>query len=188
MEGALWVVALSCGLVAAESWHAAKVSAQAALAFAAEGPRTRTAAKAGMESPVSNSDAVIGALEIRALGLKVPVLANYDPSSLKRGVGHIPNTAMPGGLGNLGLAGHRDTYFRPLRNVRKGMLIEIRTAEGKFTYQINSTEVVNPEQVEVLDIRDKPELTLITCYPFEFIGAAPQRFIVHARLLSLDPA
>ncbi len=150
--------------------------------------------QAGSENPlprgtpvVHGDGAVIGRLEIPKLGLFVPVLENFDPDTLKRGVGHIPGTAMPGGLGNLGLAGHRDTYFRPLRNVRPGMEIDVVTAEGKYRYQIDSTEIVTPEQVDVLDIRSVPELTLITCYPFEFIGAAPKRFIVHAHLLSLEP-
>ena len=139
-------------------------------------------------APVVHGDgAVIGRVEIPAVGLKVPMLENYDPDSLKRGVGHIPGTALPGGLGNLGLAGHRDTFFRPLRNIRVGMLIDVVTAEGKFAYKIESTEIVNPDEVRVLDIRNTPELTLVTCYPFNFIGAAPRRFIVHARLLSLDP-
>ncbi len=139
-------------------------------------------------TPVVRGDgAVIGRLEIPRLALSVPVLENFDPATLKRGVGHIPGTAMPGGLGNLGLAGHRDTYFRPLRNVQAGMEIDVVTSEGKYRYQADSTEIVTPEQVDVLDIRAVPELTLITCYPFDYIGAAPKRFIVRAHLLSLEP-
>ena len=184
MEAGLWVVALGCGLVAAESWHAGVVSAKAARSFSERRPVSAGAEQATVEE---SADTVIGQMAIPALHLTVPVMAGYDAASLKRGVGHITNTAMPGGLGNMGLAGHRDTYFRPLEKVRKGMVIEVRTAAGKFSYQIESTEIVNPDQVEVLDIRERPEMTLVTCYPFHFIGAAPQRFIVHARLMSLDP-
>ena len=130
---------------------------------------------------------VIARLEIPRLGLAVPVMADYDPNSLLRGVGHIHGTAMPGGLGTMGLAGHRDTYFRPLRRIAPKMDIRVVDATGMYHYQVDSTEVVTPEQVEVLDIRMRPELTLITCYPFDFIGAAPKRFIVHAHLISVSP-
>ena len=130
---------------------------------------------------------VIARLEIPRIGLSVPVMADYDPNSLLRGIGHIEGTALPGGLGTMGLAGHRDTYFRPLRRIAPKMDIQVADATGTYHYQVDSTEVVTPEQVEVLDIRMRPELTLITCYPFDFIGAAPKRFIVHAHLLSVSP-
>ncbi len=130
---------------------------------------------------------VLGKLEIPKLSLSVPVMSNYDSNSLLRGVGHIEGTAMPGGLGTMGLAGHRDSYFRPLRRIIKGMNVDITDEEGTFHYRVDSTEIVTPEQVEVLNIHNRPELTLITCYPFDFIGAAPKRFIVHARLLSMLP-
>ncbi len=128
----------------------------------------------------------MGRLEIKEIGLSVPVLQSYDPATLKRGVGHVPGTAVPGGLGNMVLAGHRDTYFRPLREARAGMEIEVVTQGGRYRYSIDSMEVVTPEQVEVLDIGSRPEMTLITCYPFDYVGAAPKRFIVHAHLLSVD--
>ena len=131
--------------------------------------------------------AVIGKLVITEIGLSVPILESFDPKTLARGVGHIPGTAVPGGLGNLGLAGHRDTFFRPLRNVREGMQIQIGTAEGTWRYSVDRTEIVLPEQVSVLDVGDRPEMTLITCYPFDYVGAAPKRFIVHAHLLSAVP-
>ena len=94
---------------------------------------------------------------------------------------------MPGGLGTLGLAGHRDTYFRPLSRIAPKMDIRVGDSSGVYHYQVDSTEIVKPEQVSVLDIRNVPELTLITCYPFHYIGAAPLRFIVHAHLLSVVP-
>jgi sortase A len=131
---------------------------------------------------------VIGRLEIVEIGLTVPVFDNYDPDSLRQGVGHIHGTAMPGGLGNLALAGHRDTFFRPLRGIRKGMSMAIFSNEGRFNYVVDSTAIVSPEAVSVLDIHDVPEMTLITCYPFDFIGAAPKRFIVRGHLLLIGPA
>lgn len=87
----------------------------------------------------------------------------------------------------MGLAGHRDTYFRPLRRIAAKMEIQVVDQIGTYHYEVDSTEVVTPEQVEVLEIRQRPELTLITCYPFDFVGAAPKRFIVHAHLLSAAP-
>ena len=128
----------------------------------------------------------MGRLEIVTIGLSVPIVDNYDAPTLVRGVGHVPGSAMPGGLGNLVLAGHRDTFFRPLRNVRTGMKVEVITSVGRYGYMIDRTEIVAPDKVDVLDIGLQPEMTLITCYPFEYVGAAPKRFIVHAHLLSLD--
>ena len=129
----------------------------------------------------------IGRLEIPSVGLTVPILADYETESLLHGVGHIPGTAMPGGLGTMGLAGHRDTYFRPLRAIRAKMDIRVSDRSGTYHYEVDSTEIVRPEDVQVLDIKERPELTLVTCYPFNFIGAAPRRFIVHAHLLSALP-
>ena len=107
---------------------------------------------------------VLGSLSITEVGLVVPILEAADPATLSRGVGHVPGTALPGGLGNLVLAGHRDSYFRPLRNVRSGMQIEVATQAGKWQYAIDSTEIVTPDQVSILDIGERPEMTLITCY------------------------
>jgi sortase A len=84
--------------------------------------------------------------------------------------------------------GNRDTFFRPLRNVKAGMQIEIASKIGNFRYSIDSTEIVMPDQVRVLDLGDRPGMTLITCYPFDYIGPAPERFNVHAHLLSADPS
>ena len=134
------------------------------------------------------SGKVIGRMEIVGIGLAVPMLENYDPATLTRGVGHVPGTAAPGGLGNLVLAGHRDTFFRPLRSIKPGMEIKLTTSAGTWQYSVDRTEIVTPDRVDVLEIGDRPEMTLVTCYPFDFIGAAPKRFIVHAHLLSADPA
>ena len=129
---------------------------------------------------------VIGRLEIPTLGLSVPVLESYEPDTLRKGIGHVPGSALPGGLGNLVLAGHRDTFFRPLRNAKAGMEIDVATSDKRFAYEVDSTEIVTPAQVEIMDIGERPGMTLITCYPFDFVGQAPKRFIVHAHLVS-DP-
>jgi sortase A len=87
---------------------------------------------------------------------------------------------MPGELGNVGLAGHRDSFFRPLRHIRPGDMIALHTPNGPFQYRVESTRVVSPANVEVLAPADKPELTLITCFPFNYVGPAPHRFVVRA--------
>jgi sortase A len=133
------------------------------------------------------SGALIGRIDIPALHLSVAVLEDDQSKSLLRGLGHIPGTAELGGLGTVGLAGHRDTFLRPLRKIAPGMEIRAISAAGTYHYIVDSTEIVTPDAVDVLDIRTRPELTLITCYPFNYIGHAPRRFIAHAHLVSLSP-
>ncbi len=130
---------------------------------------------------------MVGRLEIPALGLQVPITPGIDALDLTRGVGHIQGTAMPGGLGTVGLAGHRDTYLRALRRVALGMDIKLVDQHGVYHYTVDRTEIVTPDQVQVLAIGDKPKLVLITCYPFDYVGAAPRRFVVHADLVSVSP-
>ena len=133
------------------------------------------------------SGTVIGRIEIPRLHLSVAVLEDDESKSLLRGLGHVRGTAELGGLGTVGLAGHRDTFLRPLREVAPGMEIRASNASGTYHYVVDSTEIVPPEAVEVLDIRTRPELTLITCYPFNYVGPAPRRFVVHAHLVSVSP-
>jgi sortase A len=130
---------------------------------------------------------VLGRIEIPELNLSAAILPNYDPDSLRKGVGHIPNTALPGGLGTVGLAGHRDTFFRPLRTMRAHAEIRLVVPGGTYRYVVDSTEIVTPDRVDVLATGMQPELILITCFPFDYIGAAPKRFIVHAHLVSVSP-
>jgi len=96
-------------------------------------------------------------------------------------VGHIPNTALPGEKGNVGLAAHRDTLFRGLKDIRQNDLIQFETLSGNHSYRVETTRIVKPEDVSVLKPGPAPELTLVTCYPFHYIGNAPERFIVKAR-------
>ncbi len=132
--------------------------------------------------PIGNPDQVLGKLDIPALHLSTPIVNNDDDESLMMGAGHVRGTAMPGGLGNFAVAAHRDTYFRPLAGIRPGMKMDVVTADGTYTYIVASTKIVSPEDVEVLDMGDIPEMTLITCYPFHYIGSAPKRFVVRGRL------
>jgi len=123
----------------------------------------------------------IGVIEIPRIGIAVIVVQGDSPDILKRAVGHIADTALPGNAGNVVLAGHRDTFFRPLRNLRVGDAIALKTRQGDFDYVVESTFVVGPTDIWVLDARGGHTLTLITCYPFSYIGPAPDRFIVRAR-------
>lgn len=121
-----------------------------------------------------------GRLEIARLGLSVMVVEGDDQRTLRRAVGHIPGTALPGQNGNMALTGHRDTFFRPLRNIRQDDTIILSTLQGEFRYRVVSTQVVSPENVSILEPGDNEILTLITCHPFYYVGAAPNRFIVRA--------
>ena len=126
--------------------------------------------------------AAIGRIEIPRLGVSAIVRAGSDARTLRLAVGHIPGTALPGEAGNVGLAGHRDTFFRRLRDVKSDDEIRVTTPAGTFSYWVERTDIVNPRDVWVLDPTREPALTLVTCYPFNFVGAAPQRFIVRAAL------
>ena len=131
---------------------------------------------------------VIGEMEVPRLGLKTIFVQGDSPRILRRAVGHLPATALPGEAGNVALAGHRDTVFRPLRGIQPGDAITIKTPDGEFEYQVESTEVVWPSDVQVLQPSRENTLTLVTCFPFYYVGPAPKRFIVHARQIGRLPA
>jgi sortase A len=122
----------------------------------------------------------VGEIDIPRLALKAIILQGDSSQVLRRGVGHLPGTPMPGEWGNVGLAGHRDSFFRSLRHIRPGDMITLRTLKGQFQYRVESTRVVSPANIEVLAATDKRELTLVTCFPFNYVGAAPHRFVVRA--------
>jgi sortase A len=123
---------------------------------------------------------LVGRIDIPRLDLSAVVFEGTTDDTLARGVGHLRGSAGPGERGNLVLAGHRDTFFRELRNIREGDEVDIKGPQGEFEYQVESTTIVNPDQTEVLEPGNGDTLTLITCYPFRYIGNAPQRFIVRA--------
>ena len=123
----------------------------------------------------------IGRIEIPRLDISTMLRQGTDDETLSRAAGHVPWTALPGEEGNVGIAAHRDSYFRNLRNVREGDLIRVTTPGGTYEYKVESTKIVMPTDVEVLDPTPQRSVTLVTCYPFYFIGHAPKRFIVRAR-------
>ena len=124
--------------------------------------------------------APLAVLRIPRLRIEVPVLPGTDDRTLDRGVGLIEDTAPIGTVGNVGIAGHRDGFFRGLKDIVPGDEIELDTLEGKEAYRVERTWVVGPEDVSVLDPTSTRVLTLVTCYPFYFVGSAPLRFIVRA--------
>jgi sortase A len=140
----------------------------------------RARSDASAAPPVVDGDA-IGEIEIPRLGLTAVVAQGDSAAVLRRAVGHLAQSALPGEAGNVVLAGHRDTFFRPLRGVRVGDAITLSTRDGGFAYLVESTAVVPPSDVQVLEPTSGRTLTLITCFPFTYFGAAPNRFIVRAR-------
>lgn len=119
-------------------------------------------------------------LTIDTLDLTVPVYDGTEEDVLSRGVGRVRGTARVDTEGNLGIAGHRDSFFRPLKDIREGDRIELRTAGGTVTYSVSSIVIVDPEDVSVLAPTSERTLTLVTCYPFYYVGHAPKRYIVKA--------
>ena len=143
------------------------------------------AAAPQVKAPPLLNGALIGRLAIPRLDMRAVVREGAGQDTLDVALGHIPGTALPGQAGNVGVAGHRDTLFRGLRKIRKDDAIEFETPAGSYKYTVESTRIVKPDDVAVLRAGQHPEMTLVTCYPFYYVGSAPNRFIVTARLV--DP-
>jgi sortase A len=129
---------------------------------------------------------VLALLEVPRLNISAPVLSGEDAATLDIAVGHLRDTPLPWEAGNSAMAAHRDGLFRPLRHIRVGDAVRVRTEHGEFAYRVRETRIVMPDDLSVLAPTREHTLTLITCYPFNFVGNAPKRFIVHADRLSAD--
>lgn len=136
------------------------------------------------KSSLGIADGLIGRIDIPRLRVSVIVIEGTSNTTLRRAVGHIPGTPLPGQRGNVAISGHRDTFFRPLRNIRHNDIITVTTPFGEYRYRVVSTRIVSPSNVAVLDPNDNEILTLVTCYPFYFVGSAPDRFIVRAERIT----
>jgi sortase A len=136
--------------------------------------------KAEQTTPIFKDGDVLGRIDIPRIGVSVAVLQGTTSQTLRLGVGHINDTALPGEPGNIGIAGHRDTYFRALKDIRKDDEIQLQSAAGIVRYVVDWIQITSPSDVGVLAPTSESSLTLVTCYPFYYIGAAPKRFIVHA--------
>ena len=186
LERLLLVIGIVClgyyGYVSAETALYQAQETRELDAILATMPTTPPASSAApaVRRPPPAAGTAIGRIESPRLGVTAVVRAGSDSRTLRLAVGHIPGTALPGEVGNIGLAAHRDTFFRRLGDIRPGDEVNVVTPEGTFRYTVEGTKVVAPEDVWVLDPTDQPSLTLVTCYPFRYIGSAPQRFIVRA--------
>ena len=134
-----------------------------------------------MEPHLPINGEVLGRITVPRLNLRAVIVEGDSREVLDKAVGHLPGTAMPGAWGNVALAGHRDRLFHPLHDIREGDLIVIESEGRSLEYKVVSTFVVPPTATEVLHSTNQRELTLITCFPFNYVGAAPNRFIVRAR-------
>jgi sortase A len=139
----------------------------------------------GAAGEVPHEGDLLGEMSIDRLGLHAVITEGESDGVLRRAVGHVPGTAPPGEYGNVALAGHRDGFFRPLRDIRLGDVITVTTGGHPIDYAVEWTKVVAPEDVWVIGPVSGHTLTLITCYPFTFVGSAPNRFIVRARELEM---
>jgi sortase A len=128
--------------------------------------------------------AVVGRIEIPRLKLSATARQGADVQTLRTAVGHVPETALPGDIGDAMFAGYRDTFFRKLAGVRKGDDIVVTTATGIYRYIVTGTRIVAPTETSLIGATEGQRLTLITSYPFDYIGAAPERFIVRAEAVA----
>jgi sortase A len=173
-----------CGLVLADaniSQRIARQSLETVSQVAAPAlPRPPASTNAPKRAPIVRTGSAIAELSIPRVDLSAVVLHGSDVQTLRRGPGHVENTALPGEAGNVVIAGHRDSHFRPLRDVRLGDDVFVDTPEARYRYRVTSLRVVNPHDLSVLEPSDDDVLTLITCYPFWILGNASDRFIVRA--------
>jgi sortase A len=176
------IAAAALGWYATVSIDAARE--QAALSHELETTRTAAATAAAAPAVPPAPRALVGRIEIPRVRLSALAREGVDLRTLRASAGHVPGTAMPGTAGNAAFAAHRDTFFAPLKDVRQGDDIVVTTPDGDYHYRVTGTRVVDPDAISVLAATPDATLTLVTCYPFDYIGRAPRRFIVRARLVS----
>jgi sortase A len=174
--GAAAVMLGYCAFALADSWNFQRLANRAF---------DRQLQPAAVSIPASaDMGGLVGRLEIPRLGVSMMIAEGTAEATLRRAGGHIRGTALPGLPGNVGIAGHRDTLFRPLRNIRQNDLILLTTLQGEYRYRVVLTEIVSPDDVAVLTPDGHEILTLVTCHPFYFVGPAPNRFIVRAERIT----
>lgn len=191
-EGALWSVATIClglaGWMVADS-YLYQLRADESLSVTVS---PVAVGSGGNEAPswpaIIEPGTPIARLVVPRLGVSVIVAEGVDNSTLRRAIGRVPDSARPGEAGNIALAGHRDTFLRPLAGIREGDLIQLESPVGYESYRVEWTSIVAPKDVHVLDATSYSALTLVTCYPFNYVGAAPERFIVRARRVGPESA
>ncbi|HET9218912.1 MAG TPA: class D sortase [Terriglobia bacterium] len=178
----LWVGAAALAYVAVTAVYAQIYQGYQSRRFEAELAVPRDMSRSILEPPPDLHEGdLLGRIDIDQIGLSVMVLQGIEERTLIAGAGHVPGTSLPGSEGNVVIAAHRDTFFRKLEKIAPGDRIRVATLRGRYEYIVDSVETVDPTDTQVMESRDYRELTLITCFPFYFVGAAPRRFIVHAR-------
>jgi sortase A len=196
VEGILWIAAAVIGswtlFVVAQNFYYGRLPipdgrlVQASRRLPGESGGD-TVATSGSLARRAEPGAWVARLEGPTVELKATVLEGSDDRTLRRAAGHIEYTPLPGEGGNIGIAGHRDTTFYPVRKLKTGDRLTLTTASHVFEYEVHDTWIVEPEDIQVLDPTTRPALTLVTCYPFNFVGNAPKRFIVRGELISERP-
>jgi len=156
-----------------------KADAESAVDFTLWSPQRIAAYK---ESLTAKRDLPLAILRIPKINLEVPVFEDTDELTLNRGVGRILGTAQIGEPGNVGIAGHRDGFFRGLKDIQREDFVDLIQPGKTERYVITDIQIVNPEDIHVLDATAVPTLTLVTCYPFYYVGSAPQRYVVTATI------
>jgi len=178
----LWFGVAALAYVSATAVYATLYQGYQSRRFEAELAVTTDISRPIPEAPTDlHEGALLGRIDIDRIGLSVMVLQGIEERTLIAGAGHVPGTSVPGSEGNVVIAAHRDTFFRKLERILPGDRIHVATFRGSYDYIVGSVETVDPTDTQVMESRDYRELTLITCFPFYFVGAAPRRFIVHAR-------
>ncbi len=182
----MWSIAAASALYLGAVYvdRAAFVSSQSQL-LDADTTVVSPAASAETDRPPAPQRAFVARLEIPSISLSTLVVDGVDEVTLRRAVGRIPQSSRPGDPGDVALAGHRDTDFRALGELETGDLLTLRTVDGEFSYAVESIRIVPPDRVDVLAPADHPTLTLVTCYPFRYVGPAPLRYIVRAREIAV---
>jgi sortase A len=142
------------------------------------------AVKTRTNKPPGRKTAPLGRIEIQAIGLAAMIMEGINERTLQRAVGHFPDSPLPGQRGNVAIAGHRDTFFRALRNIHPKDEITLETLDGVYRYRVDFTTIVDPDNTQVLDGSKDSILTLVTCYPFTLVGPAQKRFVVRAHKIS----
>lgn len=174
IEYACWLAGvLAIASVALESWSSVTFQAQQAR-------RLEVLRQDRAEGSLAQLGDPFGKISIPRVGLSAIIAEGVDERTLRHAVGHFPQSSTPEGAGTVVLAGHRETFFRGLAHVRLHDLVKLETPHGKYQYEVVRTEVVGPQHVELVESSPQSDLTLVTCFPFRYVGRAPQRFIVQA--------
>jgi len=171
-----------CGFVLVDTWIFQRAEDRQLESLVAQSGNASALRPAGL--PLGATGGLIGRVEIPRLGISAIMMEGTSAGILRRAVGHIRGTALPGQGGNVGISAHRDTFFRPLRNIAAGDIIALTMTTGEYRYRVVATSIVAPDDLEVLAQGTGEKLTLVTCYPFYFVGPAPNRFIVRAERIT----